>query len=528
MKKDNNEIFNNVLDTDSDDFTNSYLALALGSKEFIYNDIDKIYKNNRILYYELYKSSSLSKLKCYKSLNALQEEYVQKIIGIIEYSCINNDTSVIYSLIKKGYNLVFRYYNSHELLSIHEVLNLYYKTSPNPPMLEIQNITSILVYLHTNGPEKDWDTNDPLNDVMTQSYLDFINQTIYQDIKYSISKSVTSEQVTKIRSTFLLNRKDIKLNRVFGEIRQNEASKLGFNKDLDASDYVAVNYRRKQLAKQGISKYISAYERLLCANQFHPFFLDVAEFSEVEIDYIVKNCIDNQSTSNIPDSEMNLYITSCLFFSILIKEYRKVRDLYLNKSKEDLFLSLKTQREEIGRREHSLEKKENLLTEEICRLKQVNGELRKVAKEHDIQLNRINNELKTAQSNDKELQSLREMLFKLDHTEEPHIHTLELEDMLNDLTQEKLVFISGQISLVAKLKELLPKARFLDIDKLSTDLSFLDNYSSVFVDVSHISHAYYYRLTTSMNKNSTKLCFITKKTNVNLIINEMYEFINER
>ena len=63
---------------------------------------------------------------------------------------------------------------------------------------------------------------------------------------------------------------------------------------------------------------------------------------------------------------------------------------------------------------------------------------------------------------------------------------------------------------------------------MGTDLSFLDNYSVVFVDVSHLSHSYYYKLTARMNKSSARLSFIIEKTNINIILKEMYEFANEK
>lgn len=263
-------------------------------------------------------------------------------------------------------------------------------------------------------------------------------------------------------------------------------------------------------------------------NGFHPFFFDVVEFTENEVDYIIKNCLFNQRSFNIPKNEMNLYIISSLFIAMLIQEYRKVRELYLDKSKEDLFLSLKNQRSELSKREQALEQKEKLLTEGISRLNEENEKLRKENSDLNLKIKRLSIELKTGQNNDKELQSLREMIFNLDHTEVPYIDALTLKEMANALTLKKIVFISGQISLVNKLKDLLPTARFLDIDKLGTDLSFLDNYSVVFVDVSHLSHSYYYKLTARMIKSSARLSFITGKTNVNIVINEMYEFINEK
>jgi len=379
--------------------------------------------------------------------------------------------------------------------------------------------------LKINGNEKYWNPNDSLSNAMTQSYDDFINQTVYQEIKYQLDRQVSTEQVNEIKRDFLLNGKMIKLNRAFAEIKALEAKKLGFNKDLDLCDTNDLNNKRLQLDKQGISKYYSAFQRLLCANGFHSFFFDVAEFSENEVDYIIKNCLYDQRYSNIPKSEMDLYIVSSLVISMLIQEYRKVRELYLNKSKEDLFFSLKNQRDELGKREHSLEMKDKLLTEEISRLNDTNEKLINENEDLNLKNKRLVLELKERQNNDKELLSLREMLFKLDNAVVPDIDSLNIDEMIKGLSQEKLVFISGQISLVNKLKDLLPTARFLDIDKLGTNLSFLDNYSIVYVDVSHLSHSYYYKLTAQMNKNSARLIFITRKTNIYLLIKEMYESI---
>ena len=116
------------------------------------------------------------------------------------------------------------------------------------------------------------------------------------------------------------------------------------------------------------------------------------------------------------------------------------------------FIILKSQRTELGIREQALDKKEKLLTGDISRLNKENERLRKENSDLNLKIKRLNIDLKIGQNNDKELQSLREMIFKLDQTKIPYIDALTLEDMVGALTLKKIVFISGQISLVNKLK----------------------------------------------------------------------------
>jgi hypothetical protein len=525
MTNENIKTVQNEKDINPQDFEKSYLALALGTKEFIYPDIDIIYKQSSLEYYELYKESSLSKLQCFKTLSSLQEEYIRKVIGIIELCDKCNDNKLILTLIKKGYNVVFRYCTSHETLSVSEVLDLYIKQTPNPTVLEIQNLTSVVVYLYDIGYGMHWNNNDEINEITTESYLNFVHLSIRKDIDHYINRHISLDQVSKVKDKYFLNGKKIKLNRALGKIREYEAQKLGFGEDIDVSDVADVNYKRKQLATQGISKYYCAFERFLYANDFHPFFLDNLEFSDEEINYLIENCVGNQRYFKINDSEMDMYIISSLFLAMVIKEYRNTRDLYLDKSKEDLFLSLKKQKEDLGKQQQALEKQEKLLSDENFKLKQKNEQFKKEINELNLQIKKLNNTLKEKEDKEKELQSLREMLFKLEFSDDPFILNINIDNMIQALSKEKIVFVSGQVALLNKLKEVLPNIRCLDIDKLGADISFIDNYSSIFVDVNHLSHSFYYKLTARINKNKSKLCYITKKTNIELIINEMYEFL---
>ena len=111
------------------------------------------------------------------------------------------------------------------------------------------------------------------------------------------------------------------LNKALDSIRQAEALKLGLNEDLDFNDSLEVNLRRKQLGKQGLSKYYSAFQRFLFISDFHTFSLDTIDFTEAEIDYIIENCIANARYCNIPENEENLFIMSSLLIAMLIKIY---------------------------------------------------------------------------------------------------------------------------------------------------------------------------------------------------------------
>ncbi|MGV8984383.1 hypothetical protein, partial [Clostridium sp.] len=150
----------------SKDLENSYIVFALGTKEFIYPDIDIIYTKNSIEFYELYKISSLSKLQCFKSLSTLQEEYIRRVIGIIELCSKTNDNTQILNLIKKGYNFAYRYCASSDIFSLDKLFDFYKKRNPDPSLLEYQSLTSVMLYLYNIGYGINSKNNEDLNIIM--------------------------------------------------------------------------------------------------------------------------------------------------------------------------------------------------------------------------------------------------------------------------------------------------------------------------------------------------------------------------
>jgi hypothetical protein len=501
-----------------------YLSLAFGTNEGLYPEIDKKYMKDRTYFYELSKNSEISKWSCFQSLSTKQEENVRKCIGILEDS-FNNDpkNTMVMEWIKKGYKKVWNYARTHRVLSLTELFSIYLGKRKTYTLLELQNITSILVYLQDYGNlDTEWDHSDPQNHYMTEALENFTKPATRELHIKHFNKNIDEDAVQELRQQLHLDKYPYQSNIyiLLENILRHEANELGLNEVFD--DIASTNVKKRKLFKRGLSKYKVLVEKFFMVNGIHKFVGESMTISQDEINFILSFCANQIKELKLEEDVRDLFLISCLFFTIVIKEYRHAKALYLDQSQEDLHLSLQKQREELGKRQKQLEKKEINLSNEIKKLKDKNTTQAEEIKKLEKEVQRLHLLLDKEEDNTKELKSLRELLFNLDKMEETFINTVSHKEMINEIQQYKIVFIGGHINLHKKLKEQLPTIRFLDIDKLGTNLSFVDNYDFVIVDVNYLSHAFYYKLMSQIAKNNTALHYLTRKQNIEMIIEEIY------
>jgi hypothetical protein len=506
----------------------SYLAFIFGTKESLYPEIDRVYKQDRVYYYELSKKSPLAKWSCFHSLSARQEDYTRKCIGILEHCYTSGDgqKTLILDWIKKGYRNVWNYAKTNKVLSLTELFHRHLGKRQMYTLLEIQQISFALVYLQDEADlGTEWDSADPQNFYMREAFESFRTPATRDLQIQHYNEKIDLEKLAEIKEHFYIEKHTPHLYLLLDNIMKQEADAMNMGEVID--DLTATKFRRRKLISRGLSKYKNLFEEFFMINGIHKFLGETVTISEKELNFILIYCQKKIKELQLSEEGKDLFVIACFFFTILIKEYGTTKAFYLDKSQEELHLSLQKQKEEIGKREKQLERKEINLTRENQNLKEKNASLRAQLSEMEHEIKKLQQSLNQKEDNSKELASLREMLFKLDKQDEPFMEDISFQEMIESLTSHKLVFLGGHVNLHQKLKELLPDVRFLEIDKVGIDLSFVDNYDAVIVDVNYLSHSFYYKLMSQMNKNKTRLCYLTRKQNVQLVIREMYEFMKQ-
>ena len=502
-----------------------YLAFIFGTKESMYPIIDRVYMKDKTYYYELTKKSDLAKWSCFQSLSVKQEEYSRKCIGILEHynQSEQEEHKFIIDWIKKGYRNVWNYANTNKVISITGLFEKYLGKRKVFTLLEIQQITFALVYLQDEGNlGTEWDSSDPQNIYMREAFESFrLTATRELSVKFYKEKG-NPAQLKDLKERFYIDKHYPLVFNYLDNIVRKESDELNMREIID--DVTASKIRKRKLFSRGISQYKVLYEEFFMANGIHKFLAETITINEHELNFVLSFCQEKIKQLKMSEDVQNIFVISCLYFTILIKEYGDTKELYLDKSQVELHLTLKKQKEELQKREKQLERKEQNFTQNYQKLKDENAELCLKMKEMEQEIKRLHQIIDKSEDQSKELVGLREMLFKLDKVEEP-IQEVSLKEMAEKLLTYNLVFFGGHVNLHQKLKELLPNIRFLEVEKVGIDLSFVDRVDAVIIDVNYLSHSFYYKLMSQMKKNKTKLCYLTRKQNISFIIEEIYEFM---
>lgn len=138
---------------------------------------------------------------------------------------------------------------------------------------------------------------------------------------------------------------------------------------------------------------------------------------------------------------------------------------------------------------------------------------------------RLHNQIETTEKNQKELISLREMMYRNHESAEETIESAQ-EKVLAFFANKKIALLGGHQNWINKMKQLFPNARFVNHNLVNTDFSFLDNMDYVFFNTNYAIHPFYWRICNTMEKNDVPFFLLNKGVNINLSLQEIAECLN--
>lgn len=199
-------------------------------------------------------------------------------------------------------------------------------------------------------------------------------------------------------------------------------------------------------------------------------------------------------------------IISCndkLKTEVMMYELNKAHEKEINEIKADN-MTLAERNKSLENRIAELERENNLLKAKI------NKNLDKNKKEN---------------KDKKELESLRNLFFSLEHEE---IETSEfIEDKnIKDIDEKKIAFIGSNDILHSRLKNRFKNFTYITADEETRDLSFIRNMNHIFLHT-HSPHSLYYKVLELIKPYNIGLTFINS-TNVDIISNIVIEELNKK
>jgi len=520
--------------------TRHILIVALGYNDYLHNEIDRIYEENRWTYYEEFKSSGFYNDMVIKSFTTGYEEKMKKVAGIVECCYNHNDLSLVHRLIKKGYKDVLRYYEQNKNnLDLQQFMYFILKRRgmkvEEMTELKASMYQSVLLYLvYTDGYNVNKIFNNPYGKIVLQGIKNLREDLLHPFIiqkQLKESELDNEKAVNLIKETLRIdvNKKiPINLDKIFDvalDIRSEEilAEKgLSFKTaDIQTSEKV-----RSSLFQEEVFKHIGGYSGALKLSELNYFDLLSVEFSKDELLMLAHSALNIQQLNSYDDKEKQQYLISTLFLHALVKQYKLQKEHLINDTQESWYLDVKQREKQIEEKEKDYRKETDKLTTQNEEGKRRIQELKDKNKELEKELERLRKQVAETKDEKEELIELRNFAYNQKRVD-VEVDALSVKEAADLLNTRKIIVCGGHPNMQQRLKEWLPNLETMSTDTLGKNFNYLRNYDVVYFYPNYANHSFYKKIKTTITNSKTKFVYLPDKDNVEKLLLEMHESINE-
>lgn len=480
--------------------------VALGNTHLLHKEIDKVYTENKLEFYEAANETNILKSKLIYTYPSAETERIIKLAGIVYWSVLHEDMGLIERFIEIGFSEVLDYFQRNTEIFLFDFLPNIYKSHKEIEKSSEQEKLgkySVLFWLCLVC-NKSCELGSLENDVRTSFFRSYFAEIGYN---HQILERITTkyqQNIKELHLVYRLTRRKFKkktLDLLFHDIALYESNTSGI------STATLSTYDKQRL--DGITKYSNIFLNLFNLFGINGYALEQCELTSGELNQIFATYYLSRDEIALPESERDIYLVAALYIKALVKEYQNTRQVYLANAREEIHLDTLMLKNEIDAKQRLLQNEKSKYITEIEQLKakvdQLQTEVFRCEREATI----MERELETAKSNTKELIALRGLMFNqaqdstMDENKPDVFH-----QYLNLLNDKECAIIGGHPNWVKKIKENLPTFTYVDADSLHKDLRYLGNKEYVFINTDYISHDLYYKVMAQMTNNKTKLNFV--------------------
>ncbi|MFT8315310.1 MAG: hypothetical protein ABF633_13845 [Clostridium sp.] len=470
------------------------ISVGLTRNKEMRNDIERLYKADKLKYYDAYRNSTCIDNVIMSQGSLEQEIHARRMLGVLLVA--EKDKSLrneIIKLLRKHYYLIYR------------------------AVKKCSNKELITKYLGMD-----------IVDISTEKRLDGAVYLYF--VMYCYTKKIDYNHIS-----FIIN--DIKNYSMY--------SPMTTNIDKEVED----NYREiqdiKSLVKETYGEFLNYNDILrsenddvididgIIENIFMINKIDITQFfdksQDVNIDNIILACIKGND-KKLKLKDIIQAVINGIYVQSFINEYKKSRDIYFKNSQETLYFKL-----------HSLEKKVNSLESENKEMemeikslknekavfdKTLNSEINKLNKNHNSEIFEIKKDIRILQDQlDREreyryeLNNLREYMFQVKNEYIPIKSDKTLDHYIKD---KNILIIGGSKYWRMRFKEKYNEIRTLNGFNENFDISILKSVDYVFFYTGLMSHSTYNKAMKVIRINQIKFGYIGK-TNIDLVEEEIIE-----
>lgn len=521
-----------------------HLLIALGSKEYIWTDIDRVYKENEEEYYTAYINGKFRKDIAKKRYAADVEEHIMKVMAINEWCEFDGDYTIINELIKKGYKKVWNYYKKASSDTFVDI-GSYMRTmtarceKDNISESEMQNEMFVLIFLCMIN-KKEYMTND------VESILSEIGETFLTDLyakelreesmEEDLGKKEYLERIDGLYKDLGIDKKFFKekksIHTILDKIVVEDEKKLykkmtgrdliapGGGMDMTTSEYF--KFRSKVFDVLN-SKFIGSYSQLNKLMGYSEALYDRVEIRKEEFDFILYHVLMSQDYNSVTNEETRALLVGMLYIYGFGMLYKDLKEKYLEKDKEEVFRKIEEEKKKVAESKKEYENKidkyeseKRIQDNKIDKLMEEIEELKREKK-------KLEKELESRVDNGKEVVALRELAYR--NTEE-YIEENEenVKEKEMQLQEKRIVVVGGHPIWHAKLRDRFKGINTIAPEQVNLDISFLANADCIFVHSSYCNHSMYSKIMDVVRKSKVALGY-TSSVNIDKNTEEMYEVI---
>lgn len=563
-----------ITKTTEDQFNLFLFIQALAAKDFIAEDINKIYLEKEVEYYEAYQKGIHFKHSAIR-YPYVRMQTLRRLAGIVYFELEQNDFSKTLSLIKKGAKPMWNFFKQESMFTIQSYFTFQKKGYSYDEESILFDI-AIAKFISFHVPNHDWCISGyyVMNDLIhlgefdrVEDYFQFQLQ-LYHICIGKIAAPPDSPMELKSLIEKIPNKK---LAQMIQELRKGSNGYEGYikyssdndkryraiiakyfdiNKELKnewsklisvkeqirieqvITEFIEGNGENGVISEDGIMNYLHSQDFLhqifgrviyLSYNQGVQLteLMKVNQFSKKTWESLLYTCVSITESLKLSEREQIILFAFVLYTQYIIEDYSQLERVVTDGSHEENLAKVDKLSKELAKvnREYEQEKATFLVKESsyLQQIKDLEAQVRSYQKQ--LAKNADKNVLQELES---EVVGLRKYIFKREEKEAPSI---PLEEMIKAIAKKKIIIMGGHQNWQRKVNEVLPFVELVYVDLINRDFKIISSYDYVFVKTSVLSHGFYLKLMKTLGKEKHKLRYLSGKVNIEKTIEEIFSAI---
>ncbi|QWG36720.1 hypothetical protein [Bacillus mycoides] len=479
------------------------LAYTIGSSNKVHIKIEQLYKKKQAIYFEAFKESKYYNSPVLLKLSPANRKGVQQMISML---LIEKDLmETVVELLKEGYRYVYHQVKNVPVVDVVKVRNSVFKYTAQNNLLGTTSAFAVMTatfylgaYLKRNCvvdseffiPEvigryaasyHQIFLNSTFDDIGTQPYLEKVYKELVEQFPILAFKPAKRLTMSHLLIQMKFEAEDKGITNPFSKIIELIGTATNFWRVnfLELQDIVTIE---KKMFKKILNYYLLWY-------------FNESEVSANQIDY------------------EKLGMLLCTY--MLTEEYKNVKEVIINSDStiEEQLVQLEKIIKEQKAIKAQLDKEYAIITKENEELHKKQQLILEENRQLQNRLNKLEEQLEKAQ------QLPKEVVTEPDIEEE---FKLTFEEQVAQLQSQKLVIVGGTNKWKSQLINHLPNTRFISIDDLNKDFSFIRQAELVLIHTECNTHSLYYKIQSVLKSSNVPSAFIENWTNIELAIDSIY------